>query len=74
MTWKCLQERLQSEKCKMQNHVSHEISVLLWEKKKYKNTYVCLKAWKFFIRIQRLFKEDEEGEEGGCYMSLDNNF
>lgn len=41
--------------------------------KEYINTYMCLNAWKFFVRIQSLLKEDEEGEKGG-YMSFGSNF
>ena len=58
----------------MQNSVSHEGAILLWGKKTtYTNAHRSLNAWKIFVRIQKLFKKAEEGEEGGCYMSLDNN-
>lgn len=56
----------------MQNIVNHEISILPWPGNQEVHKYIneCLSAWKFFVRIQRLFKEDEEGEERGCMGPL----
>lgn len=52
----------------MQNSVSHEISILPWQETQEVHKYVntCFNVWKFFVKMQRLFKEDE-GEEAITY-------